>query len=89
MCIRDSRKGVVGDKIGKPCIKLIGHFRSGHLCSSLGHIDDPLIDLLHLPGLGSADEVVDTAVALYHIGGNASHIPVRVVDPGVGDNVLS
>ena len=80
---------MVGDKIRKSRVKLIGHFRSGHLCSSLGHIDDPLIDLLHLPGLGSADKVVDPAVALYHIGGNASHIPVRVVDPGVGDNVLS
>ena len=80
---------MVGDKIRKSRVKLIGHFRSGHLCSSLGHIDDPLIDLLNLPGLGSADKVVDPAVALYHIGGNTSHIPVRVVDPGVGDNVLS
>ena len=79
---------MVRDIVGKSGVKLVCHLGSRHLCGAFRHINDALVDLLHLPRLWCADKIVDSAVSLDNVRGDSSYITVRVVDSRVGDNVL-
>ncbi len=81
--MKNFREDMVRDIVGKSGVKLVCHLSPCHLCSTFRHINDALVDLLHLPRLWCADEIVDSAVSLDNIRGDSSDITVRVVDPRV------